>query len=199
MGMKGLLGIIFIIVLVFAIYLTARHTSQSGTLDRQSRLRENGKHMKITSSVFEQNGKIPAKYTCVGEDVSPPLRFEAIPAEAKSLVLIVDDPDAPMAHSTSSGQAAAWVHWVVFNIPPTVREIAENSVPGGIEGDTSFGKPGWGGPCPPNGEHRYFFKLYALDEMLTFEHMEKMDKQHVEQKMQGHVLEQAELMGRFSK
>jgi Raf kinase inhibitor-like YbhB/YbcL family protein len=155
--------------------------------------------MKITSSVFEHQGKIPAKYTCIGEDVSPPLQFEDVPSEAKSLVLIVDDPDAPVAHSAGSG-SSTWVHWVVFNMPPTVKGIGENSVPeGGIEGDTSFGKPGYGGPCPPSGEHRYFFKLYALSEMLTFEHLEKMDKQSVEEKMKDKILDQAELLGLFSK
>lgn len=170
-------------------HLTARTTTQSDTL----------KSMKISSSAFEHQGKIPAKYTCVGEDISPPLRFEDVPADAKSLVLIVDDPDAPMAHSTGSG-SSTWVHWVVFNIPPDLKEVRENSAPeGGIEGDTSFGKPGYGGPCPPSGEHRYFFKLYALSDMLTFEHLEKMNKQTVEEKMKGKILGEAGLVGLFSK
>ena len=161
--------------------------------------------MNITSSAFEHQGKIPVKYTCVGEGASPPLRFEEVPAEAKSLVLIVDDPDAP-AHSAGSASNAAgagsstWTHWVVFNIPSVVTEVNENSAPeGGIEGDTSWGKPGYGGPCPPDGEHRYYFKLFALDSMLMFEHMEKTDKQTVEEKMQGHIIDRAELMGLFAK
>lgn len=168
-------------------YLTARTSTQFGTLNS----------MNISSPVFEHQGKIPAKYTCVGEDINPPLRFENIPADAKSLVLIVDDPDAG---GPEPAERATWVHWVVFNIPASVTEIQEHSVPKeGIEGDTSFGKPGYGGPCPPSGEHRYFFKLYALSDMLTFEHLEKMDKQSVEEKMQGKILEQAQLMGLFEK
>ena len=104
--------------------------------------------MKITSSAFQNNAKIPSKYTCDGENVNPPLQFLDVPNDAKSLVLIVDDPDAP---------SKTWVHWVVYNIGTKTSEVKGNSVPeGGIEGMTDFGKPGYGGPCPPSGVHRYF-------------------------------------------
>ena len=119
----------------------------------------------------------------------PPLEFVDIPNNAKSLALIVDDPDAP---------AKTWVHWVVYNINPQVTEVKENSVPqDGIEGMTDFGKPGYGGPCPPSGTHRYFFKLYALHTILDLP--KNATKQMVEQKMQNNILDKAELIGLYSR
>lgn len=144
--------------------------------------------MKIISSAFENNAKIPSKYTCDGENVNPPLSFTDIPASAKSLVLIVDDPDAP---------GGIWVHWVLFNIDPKIQEVLENSLSeSGIEGVTSFGKAGYGGPCPPSGAHRYFFKLCALDKILN---LENPNKEEVEKAMQGHILDKAELIGLYSR
>lgn len=144
--------------------------------------------MKIISSAFENNAKIPSKYTCDGENVNPSLSFTDIPASAKSLVLIVDDPDAP---------GGIWVHWVLFNIDPKIQEVLENSLSeSGIEGVTSFGKAGYGGPCPPSGTHRYFFKLYALDKILN---LENPNKEEVEKAMQGHILDKAELIGLYSR
>ncbi|MEK7534300.1 MAG: YbhB/YbcL family Raf kinase inhibitor-like protein [Patescibacteria group bacterium] len=145
--------------------------------------------MRITSSAFEHNTKIPAKYTCDGDNINPPLEFVDVPKNAKSLVLIVDDPDAP---------SKIWVHWVVYNINPQTSEAKENSVPeGGIEGVTDFGKPGYGGPCPPSGTHRYFFKLYALDSVLDLP--QNVTKQMVEEKIEGHIVDQAELIGLYSR
>lgn len=145
--------------------------------------------MKILSSAFKNNTNIPSKYACDGDDVNPPLEFIDIPEKAKSLVLIIDDPDAP---------TKTWVHWVVYNISPNATGVDENSVPkNGIEGMTDFGKPGYGGPCPPSGTHRYFFKLYALDIVLDLP--EGATKQMVEQKMQGHIIDQSELIGLYSK
>lgn len=145
--------------------------------------------MKITSSVFSYNGRIPSKYTCDGENVSPPMSFSEVPGNAKSLVLIVDDPDATMK---------VWIHWVVYNVGPSAQEVAENSVPqGGIEGTTDFGRPGYGGPCPPSGTHRYFFKLYALDATLSLP--PNSDKKAVEQAIVGHILDSAELVGLYSR
>ena len=145
--------------------------------------------LKLTSSAFQHNGAIPDKYTCKGEDVNPPLAIENIPNGTKSLVLIVDDPDAPMG---------TWVHWVVWNIAPSTSDIAENSVPAGaVLGSNDFGRLDYGGPCPPSGTHRYFFKLYALDMMLELE--EGATKGEVEQTMEGHVLAQTSLMGTYSK
>lgn len=145
--------------------------------------------MKIISPVFENNTKIPSKYTCDGENVNPPLEFVQVPKIAKSLVLIVDDPDAP---------SKTWVHWVVYNINPKTTKVDENSIPqDGIEGMTDFGKLGYGGPCPPSGNHRYFFKLCALN--ISFELFPSMTKKNLEKKMQDHVLAQAELIGLYSR
>lgn len=121
--------------------------------------------------------------------MSPPLSFLEVPADAKSLVLIVDDPDATIG---------TFVHWTVFNINPTIQQVSENSVPqGGVEAMTDFGRPGYGGPCPPSGVHRYFFKLYALDTTLDFG--PAADKKAIEQAMQNHILDSAELIGLYSK
>lgn len=145
--------------------------------------------MKISSSAFEQNGQIPKKYTCDGSDVNPPLKFEGVPVEAKSLALIVDDPDAPVG---------TWVHWVVWNIDPNNTEIKENSVlKGAQQGMNDFRKHDYGGPCPPSGTHRYFFKLYALDTMLNISSNSK--KSDLEKAMKGHVLEKAEIIGLYKR
>ena len=142
--------------------------------------------MNIASSAFQHNQMIPKKYTCQGEDINPPLDITGVPSGAKSLVLIVDDPDAPMK---------TWVHWVVFNIP-VAEHIAENSILG-KQGYNDFGRNDWGGPCPPSGTHRYFFKIYALDSTLNLKEGSK--KQEVEKAMQGHLLGQAELIGLYKK
>ncbi|MDE2025681.1 MAG: YbhB/YbcL family Raf kinase inhibitor-like protein [Patescibacteria group bacterium] len=144
--------------------------------------------MHLTSSVFVNNGTIPSKYTCDGENVNPPLAIEDVPVTAKSLALIVDDPDAPMG---------TWVHWVAFNIPPTLQTIQENSIPSGVQSETSFGKLGYGGPCPPSGVHHYHFKLYALDTMLSLDQSAK--KSDVVHAMQEHILAQTELVGLYSR
>jgi Raf kinase inhibitor-like YbhB/YbcL family protein len=145
--------------------------------------------LKISSSAFAHNGSIPSKYTCDGADVSPPLAIESVPPEVKSLVLIVDDPDAPVG---------TWVHWVVWNISPATKEIKENSVPpGASQGMTDFRKQKYGGPCPPSGTHRYFFKLYALDSLLTLS--SNSTKARVEGAMKGHILAQTELIGLYSR
>lgn len=147
---------------------------------------QGGKGMQITSPAFVNGGFIPRKYTCQGQDVNPPLVIEDIPAGAKSLALIVDDPDAPMG---------TWVHWVLFDLPLLDR-IEEDSVPG-KQGINDFGKRDYGGPCPPSGTHRYFFKLYALDKMLDLP--EGISKKDLEKAMQGHILDQAQLIGLYQK
>lgn len=145
--------------------------------------------LALTSSAFTNQAAIPTKYTCDGEDINPPLAFQNVPQNTKSLALIVDDPDAP---------AKVWVHWVVFNIKPDTSQIAEGSLPpGSILGTTDFGKTGWGGPCPPSGQHRYFFKLYALDAPLDLQ--QGASKEQVEAAMQGHIIEQAELVGLYQR
>ncbi len=144
--------------------------------------------MKITSPAFEHEGKIPSKYTCDGKDISPPLRFEDVPKGAASLALVMDDPDAPMG---------TFDHWVVWNIPPETRSVEEGREPSGVQGKTSFGRMGYGGPCPPRGVHRYFFKLYALDTVLNLPAGSR--KKDLEEAMKGHVIEQAVLMGKYSR
>ncbi len=145
--------------------------------------------MQITSAAFRHNSPIPARYTCEGEDINPPLAVGNIPAHAVSCVLIMDDPDAP---------ARTWDHWIVFNIPVSGSTLAvkEDSVPG-VQGWNSFGRVGYGGPCPPSGEHRYFFKWYALDIMLPL--AEGARPGEVKRAMEGHVLAEAEMIGLYRK
>jgi Raf kinase inhibitor-like YbhB/YbcL family protein len=146
-------------------------------------------NMRILSSAFTHNGTIPAKYTCDGEDVSPPFTISEVPSGAQSLVLIVDDPDAP---------GRTFVHWTLWNINPQTTEIPEDKIPEeAIEGLTDFGEKGYGGPCPPSGTHRYFFKLYALDTKLALENY--LQKQDIEKEIQGHILAQSELIGLYSR
>jgi len=144
------------------------------------------KELIITSPVFGNNEYIPAKYTCDGEDVNPPLKIEYVPEGTQSLVLIVDDPDAP---------AGTWSHWTVWNIPPA-EKIEENSVPG-VEGLNDFGRHSYGGPSPPSGTHRYFFKVYALDTKLDLDKNSR--KNDVEEAMEGHVLAKGEIIGLYSR
>jgi len=145
--------------------------------------------LKISSSAFPHNEFIPSKYTCDGANVSPPLAIENVPTQAKSLALIVDDPDAP---------AGTWVHWVVWNIGPSIKEIRENTVPErASQGMTDFRKQRYGGPCPPSGVHRYFFKLYALDSLLILG--PDVDKIVLERAMKGHILAQTELIGLYTR
>ncbi|MFB3916227.1 MAG: YbhB/YbcL family Raf kinase inhibitor-like protein [Terriglobales bacterium] len=149
----------------------------------------------LKSGAFQQGEFIPTQHTCQGQDVSPALNWNGAPAGTKSLALIVDDPDAP---------AGTWTHWVLFNLPAETNSLAENvakteELPGGArQGRNDFRRVGYGGPCPPPGKpHRYFFKLYALDTILNLP--AGASRQAVEKAMQGHVLAQAELMGKFKR
>lgn len=152
--------------------------------------------MSITmvSKAFKQGEMIPKKYTCDGENISPPLAWTGIPEGTKSIALIADDPDAPRG---------TWVHWVLFNLPAETKELPENIPPrstlsnGARHGITDFRELGYGGPCPPGGTHRYFFKLYALDSMLTME--SGATKAQVLKAMEGHVLGEGELMGKYKR
>lgn len=146
-------------------------------------------NMQILSSAFQNNEKIPALYTCDGNGISPPFTFSDVPENAQSLAFISDDPDAP---------AGTWVHWLLWNIDPKTTEIAENKVPfGAVEGTTSFGNVGYGGPCPPSGTHRYFFKLYALDTRLDLP--KSTDKKALEEAMKNHILAKAEIIGLYAR
>ena len=149
--------------------------------------------MKLTSPAFEHGGKISSKYTCDGENINPPLAISDVPPGAGSLVLIMDDPDVPK-HVRADGM---WDHWVVFNIPATLRDIGEGKEPEGTHGVGTGGNVNYAGPCPPDREHRYFFKLYALDTELNLP--EKATKGQVEKAMEGHVIEKTELMGRYER
>ena len=144
--------------------------------------------MKLTSAAFANNGLIPSEFTCDGPDTSPPLAISEVPKNAKSLALIMDDPDAP---------TGVFVHWVVWNISPDTREIRKGAEPSGVQGKTDFRKSGYGGPCPPSGIHRYFFKLYALGTLLDLP--EGSSKKDVEKAMQGHIIEKAELVGTYTR
>ena len=150
--------------------------------------------LKITSTAFKEGELIPKKYTCDDRDVSPPLAWSEAPAGTKSFALICDDPDAPMG---------TWVHWVLFDVPATTRELPENVAPektlafGEKQGKNSWGKIGYGGPCPPSGTHRYYFKFYALDTLLAL--APGATKAEVEKAMQGHLLAQGQLMGKYKR
>ena len=150
--------------------------------------------IKLTSSAFEDGGMIPSKHTCDGQDVSPALKWDNVPEEARSIALICDDPDAPMG---------TWVHWLLFNLPAEARELSEN-VPaddtlasGAGQGLTDFGRVGYGGPCPPGGTHRYFFKIYALD--VQVELTSKARKRDLLSAMEGHILAQGQLVGKYKR
>jgi Raf kinase inhibitor-like YbhB/YbcL family protein len=154
--------------------------------------------LTLNSPAFKPGAEIPAKYTCEGADTSPPLEWSGAPPRAKSLALIVDDPDAPDPQAPKM----TYVHWVLYDIPPTTTRLAEGAAKGGLppgtrEGKNDWKRTGYGGPCPPIGRHRYFFKLYALDTELP--DLGAPTKQQLEKAMEGHVVEKAELIGTYQK
>lgn len=149
--------------------------------------------MKLSSPAFKHNESIPSKYTCQGLDISPPLEITDVPAAAKALALIVDDPDVPV----QKRKDRMWVHWVVFNIDPKLRSLKEGIPDLGLLGQNTDGMNRYMGPCPPDKEHRYFFKLYALEAMLEL--AEGATKEELLHAMEGHILAQCELIGRYEK
>ena len=175
MGYRFLVIPLMVMVLLFSVSLS-KEASTMGAL-------------QITSPAFQNNGNIPRQYTCDGRDINPPLAIENIPQGTKSIALICDDPDAPVG---------IWVHWVIWNIDPNVKEIKENSVPqGAIEGINDFRKHSYGGPCPPSGTHRYFFKVYALDVVLNIS--PNSTKADLEKAMKGHILAEGQLVGLYKR
>lgn len=168
-------GLFFDILVVSAMIVLAAKGASSQT-----------SQLQITSSAFRHNQMIPREYTCQGEDINPPLEISGIPEGTKSLVLIMDDPDAPMG---------TWDHWLLYDIPPAGK-IEENSIPG-QQSRNSFGKLDYGGPCPPSGTHRYFFKLYALDAVSSF--AKTPTKKELENFVQEHLLAKTELIGLYKK
>jgi Raf kinase inhibitor-like YbhB/YbcL family protein len=187
---------IFIIaagVIIPSIFILSRIPQKSSkTDDRMDEPQEEEvkpSSMELTSNTFENNGLIPPKYTCDRENISPPLDISNVPNGAQGLALIVNDPDAPTGD---------WVHWLIWNIDPKLEKIPEGEVPeNSIQGTTDFGKPEYGGPCPPSGTHRYQFKLYALDTDINLGSEAK--KKDLETAMQGHILDQALLVGRYKR
>lgn len=150
--------------------------------------------VKLTSTAFKEGQPIPATYTCKGVNISPPLEWSGVPKTARTLAIIADDPDAP---------SGTWVHWVLYNLPADNIGLVEN-VPvteslkaGGFQGKNDFGKIGYGGPCPPSGTHRYFFKIYALDAELPLKG--GATKAEVEKAMEGHIVAQGQLMGTYGR
>ena len=202
--MKKLLIILIPLIVIIAVaYYVVSTRSESDSVDKDVEtaqetdkpapdifnLSEDESAMNISSPAFTDNAAIPSKYTCDGEDINPELEISDVPEKAKSLVLIADDPDAPVG---------LWIHWLIWNIDPKTTSIEENSVPDGAqEGTTSFGKTGYGGPCPPDKEHRYFFKLYALDTTLSLDSNETKDE--LESAMEGHIIDQTELVGLYDR
>ena len=167
-----------IVTVTFAIVLAAIVSLAAG-----------GVKMKITSSSFQEGGDIPSKFSRDGQNINPALRIEGTPSNAKSLLLIMDDPDAPVG---------LFKHWLVWNIDPKTTDIAEKSVPkGAVQGTNDYPTLGYGGPQPPSGTHRYYFKIFALDQMLDLKAGAK--RAEVDAAMRGHVIAQGELMGRYSK
>jgi Raf kinase inhibitor-like YbhB/YbcL family protein len=170
-------------------------TCQSETAEKTAKSKGKDKMgLTLTSTAFVHEGKIPSQYTCDGVDISPQLAWSNVPDSVKSFVLICDDPDAPVGD---------WVHWVMYNIPAETREIKEKisndaKLPNGaLHGINDFRKFGYGGPCPPGGTHRYFFKLYALDTVLNMSG--KLTKQNLLDAIKGHILDQAILMGKYTR
>jgi Raf kinase inhibitor-like YbhB/YbcL family protein len=154
--------------------------------------------MSILSTTFENGGEIPEIYTCEGDDISPPLSFSGVPEGARTLALIVDDPDAPDPNAPRT----TWVHWVLYNLPADAAALAENAAQRGLpqgtkHGTNDWGRTGYGGPCPPVGRHRYFHKLYALDVQLP--DLRAPTKKELERAMKGHVVAEASLIGTYQK
>src|SRR5256885_6036691 len=154
--------------------------------------------LKVTSSAFQQGGSIPSQYTCEGKNSSPPLAWSGLPNNTKSVAMIVDDPDAP----DPAKPQRVYVHWVVYNIPTQTTSLVESAsksgMPAGaVQGKNDWGKPEYGGPCPPIGRHRYFFKLYALDTTITG--LKDVTKADLEKAMKGHIVDSGELMGTYQK
>lgn len=150
--------------------------------------------IEVKSTAFQEGGMIPKVYTCDGKDISPPLSWSGVPVEAKSLALIMDDPDAPRG---------TWVHWVLFNLPPDTKGLSEKTPPsaslsgGAKHGKNSWPKLGYGGPCPPSGTHRYYFKVYALDTVLNLK--DGSTKEQLLKAMEGHILAEGQLMGKYAR
>jgi len=187
--MKKLL-IIFIAFVLVGVGITnvLNQSEKSPESIPVSRFGVQEKNMRITSPSFVSYKSIPSKYTCDGKNINPPLTIKGVPEGSKSLVLIMSDPDAP---------GGTRIHWTIWNMDPALKQIVEGITPPGIEGKTSFGRTGYEGPCPPAGRHRYFFELYALDDILNLPAYS--DKQALEKAMEGHINASTEMIVFYSK
>lgn len=176
-----------IIILVVGIVAWSNHKSRKEQNMSDNTINQGS--LRLTSTAFEDSSAIPNTYTCKGQNINPPLDISGVPGSTKSLVLIVHDPDAPVGD---------FVHWLVWNITPDTTKIGENSVPASsVQGTTDFGNIGYGGPCPPSGTNRYFFELYSLDSQLGLS--ESTDMAGLRSAMAGHIIDNAKLIGLFSK
>lgn len=180
------IGVLFVILLVI-LFLFGCTTQEKSVTEKQ----QEEATMKLTSPAFKNNEKIQSKYTCDGENINPPLTISNVPQGAKSLVLIMDDPDAVKP------AGKVWDHWIVWNIPPDTKEIAAGQEPLGVHGKGTSGNLKYKGPCPPDAEHRYYFKLFALDAQLELS--EGATKEEVEKAMERHIIAKSELMGRYER
>ncbi len=187
--MRKVLFLLSIILLIFSCIFLSGCGAKNAPSPADNKFTGKATNMKLTSPVFDDGDFIPAKYTCDGENVSPPLEISDVPEDTQSLVLIVDDPDAP---------AGDWVHWTIWNIDPGTKEISEGNVPAGaMQGSTDFGNNKYGGPFPPSGTHRYQFKLYALDTILDLNSYSA--KKDIEREMKDHILDQIMFVGLYQK
>lgn len=183
-------GIIIVVIITGVVsFLAFQKREVKETKPKESPISKPISKMKLASAAFSENQMIPQKYTCDGENVSPPLSISEAPPNTQSLVLIMDDPDAP---------GRTFVHWTMWNIDPNATEVPEGSVPkGAVEGLTDFGTKGYDGPCPPSGTHRYIFKLYALGTPLSIS--ENSRKEDLEREMADHVLDFTQFIGLYSR
>lgn len=186
---KTTIALVIIVSLALIGYFVFGSVGSTSRQEKRSEVSNKSDNMKITSSAFGDGQVIPPKYSCDGEEVNPPLKIEEVPVQTETLVLVVDDPDAP---------GGTFTHWTVWNINPGVGDIEEDSVPrGAVEGTTSFEEVGYGGPCPPGEKHRYRFKVYALDKELSLKR--GASKEELDRALEGHVIEKDELVGVYSR
>lgn len=196
--MKGLTLFIIIAIIIALIVLFYPRPAEgpSEVSNNSTTTTMTDQSITLQSIAFENNGNIPSKYTCDGENIIPPMSIEGVPEGAASLVLIMDDPDIPQSVKDSMG-IEVFDHWVVWNIPPDTSSIEEGVEPEGVAGANSGGGTGYTGPCPPDGEHRYIFKLYALD--TTLDLPQGSSKTEVEQAMGGHIISETQLIGLYAR
>jgi Raf kinase inhibitor-like YbhB/YbcL family protein len=187
--MKSFLVLVILIAIAAAAYLGFNKYINNGSTNEMAMTDEGGGNMKITSSAFNDNEKIGIQYTCDAEDINPPLTFSEIPENTKSLALILTDPDAPVGTFT---------HWTIWNISPDTTSMEPRKIPeGSVQGKNGFGQNKYNGPCPPTGEHRYLFTLYALDTKLDIDN--DVFREVLEKAMTGHIIEKATLTGKYSR